>query len=115
MRSDQIGQAYIKDAKIIMEEARESLEKGHHHRTIRKCQESVELALKGLLRLIGIEYPKSHRVGDILLESSLRDEVSEELFTKEDAHEALSMAEYTMDFIDNLLRRHDILRQGDFR
>lgn len=31
MRSDRIGYAYIKDAKTISEEARESLNKGHYH------------------------------------------------------------------------------------
>lgn len=66
MRSDRVGLAYIKDAKTILEEARKSLNKGHYHRTVRKCQEAVELALKGLLRFVGIEYPKSHRVGAIL-------------------------------------------------
>ncbi len=75
MRSDRIGYAYIKDAKTIAEEAGESLSKGHYHRTVRKCQEAVELAIKGLLRFVGIEYPKSHRVGAILFESSIRGEV----------------------------------------
>lgn len=75
MRSDRIGYAYIKDAKTIAEEARESLNKRHYHRTVRKCQEAVELGLKGLLRFVGIEYPKSHRVGAVLLESSLKDAV----------------------------------------
>lgn len=75
MRSDRIGYAYIKDTKTISEEARESLNKRHYHRTVRKCQEAVELAIKGLLRFIGIECPKSHRVGAVLLESCLRDEV----------------------------------------
>ncbi|OQY98067.1 MAG: hypothetical protein B6D35_13195 [Candidatus Brocadia sp. UTAMX2] len=44
MRSDRIGHAYIKDARTIAEEAKESLNKKHYHRTVRKCQESVELA-----------------------------------------------------------------------
>src|SRR4030067_2839483 len=121
MRSDRIGYAYIKDAKTISEEARESLNKGHYHRTVRKCQEAVELAIKGLLRFVGIEYPKSHRVGAILFESSIRGEVpvavlkkvveisdelareretafygteedaAEELFTESDAGDALGM------------------------
>lgn len=56
MRSDRLCYAYIKDAKTISEEARESLSKGHYHRTVRKCQKAVELAIKGLLRFVGIEY-----------------------------------------------------------
>jgi HEPN domain-containing protein len=34
---------------------------------VREAQEVVELALKGLLRAIGIEPPRSHDVSDILL------------------------------------------------
>ncbi len=138
MRSDRIGLAYIKDARIIADEAKESFDRGHYHRTVRKCQESVELALKGLLRLVGMEYPKSHRVGVVLLESSLKVEVpedilkkvaaisdelaaereisfygseegtAEELFPPEDAKAALEMAGFTMNFIEELLRKYKI-------
>ncbi|MEK6776716.1 MAG: HEPN domain-containing protein [bacterium] len=138
MRSDRIGLAYIKDAITIAEEANESLAKGHYHRTVRKCQEAVELGLKGLLRLVGIEYPKSHRVGPVLLESNLHDDIprdtlermseisdelareresafygseegpAEELFTKVDAEEAITMAAYTLDVIGGLLKKHNI-------
>ncbi|MBI5745589.1 MAG: HEPN domain-containing protein [Nitrospirae bacterium] len=139
MRTDHIGFAYIKDAKIIEQEARESLDKGHYHRTVRKCQEAVELALKGLLRLVSIEYPKSHRVGTVLLESGLKNEVrledlkkiaeisdelareretafygtdegpAGELFTEADAKEALDMAAFIMNFIDRLLKKHKMI------
>lgn len=51
MKSVDIARSYIKDARIIFEESEESFKKGRYHRTARKCQESVELALKGLLRL----------------------------------------------------------------
>jgi hypothetical protein len=39
---------------------------------IREAQEIVELALKGMLRQIGIEPPKWHDVGDALLEFAER-------------------------------------------
>lgn len=48
---------------------------------IREAQELVELALKGLLRKIGVDPPKWHDVGRILLENaeafpaSMRDEL----------------------------------------
>lgn len=42
MKNTDIGAAYIKDAGIILEESEESYNKGHYHRTIRKCQESIE-------------------------------------------------------------------------
>jgi len=45
---------------------------------VRKAQEIVELALKGMLRQIGIEPPKWHDVGPLILEYRARfpDEVS---------------------------------------
>ncbi|HEB31078.1 MAG TPA: HEPN domain-containing protein [Spirochaetes bacterium] len=66
------GKSYIEGAKIIFSEAIESLKRGHYHRTIRKCQEAVELGVKGLLRIVGVEYPKSHRVGKVLVNSPLK-------------------------------------------
>ncbi len=39
---------------------------------VREAQEIVELALKGMLRQIGIEPPKWHDVGEMLLEYSMR-------------------------------------------
>jgi len=54
MKNIDIAKGYIDDAKIILEEAQESFSNGHHHRVIRKCQECVELSLKGLLRLKGV-------------------------------------------------------------
>jgi HEPN domain-containing protein len=37
---------------------------------VRESQEIVELALKGILRAVGIDPPKWHDVGDLLLEYS---------------------------------------------
>jgi HEPN domain-containing protein len=71
MTNREFGRAYIEDARVILAEAEASLEQGHFHRTVRKCQESVEMALKGLLRMAGIEYPKAHRVGRALVESAV--------------------------------------------
>lgn len=58
--------AFIKDAEIIIEEARFSFEKGHWHRVVRKSQEATELAIKGLFKYLGIEYPKSHILGKVI-------------------------------------------------
>ncbi len=71
MNSFREGRAYVDDARIILAEAEESLGKGHFHRAVRKCQESVELALKGLLRMYGVEYPKGHLFASILQRSPL--------------------------------------------
>jgi HEPN domain-containing protein len=39
---------------------------------VREVQEIGELALKGMLRPVGVEPPKYHEVGDLLLEHSNR-------------------------------------------
>jgi len=132
MRNIDIARSYIKDAELILEEAEDSFKKGHYHRTIRKCQEGVELALKGLLRLKGIEYPKSHKIGKVLVES-LKDDIditilqraadisdqlaidrepsfygsedlpAEELYDMEDAEESISNARFVIDLVKKFL------------
>ncbi|MCL0096755.1 HEPN domain-containing protein [Thermodesulfovibrionales bacterium] len=134
MNNVSMGKNYINDAKIIFEEAKDSLSRGHYHRTVRKCQESTELASKGLLRIAGIEYPKSHKVGKVLLESPLKEKIEsetlkkmaqitddlsanreiafygteteapEELFSKSDAEEVISNSEFIFSNIDKLLK-----------
>lgn len=132
MTNRDLGRAYIEDAKIILAEAEASLSQGHYHRAVRKCQESVEMALKGLLRAAGIEYPKAHRVGRVLLESAvaqvasadrlreiarIADELADareeafygteeasatELFTREDASDALAKGKQVEQFVAEL-------------
>lgn len=134
MKNTDIGAAYIKDPGIILEESEESYNKGHYHRTIRKCQESIELALKGLLRLKGIEYPKSHRIGKILVETftdeldtnflqkaadlsdqlaidreasfyGSEDVTAEELFDEDDAKDILEKTKYIINYVHELLKQ----------
>jgi len=81
MKNIDIAKAYIKDSAIILQESEHSFKQGHYHRTVRKCQESVELALKGLLRLKGIEYPKSHKIGKVLIDT-FRTEVEMDFLQK---------------------------------
>jgi hypothetical protein len=134
MKNNIAGRSYVEDAKIILEEAEESFNKGYNHRAIRKCQESVELALKGILRVVGIEYPKSHRIGVVLKDSALKEKLEEgtlekiitiadrladereiafygldtssakDMFDEDDASEAIADAHYIMKIIDKLLK-----------
>jgi len=46
--------------------------KGAFSDVVREAQEIVELALKGMLRYVGVEPPKWHDVGGILLEHAAR-------------------------------------------
>jgi HEPN domain-containing protein len=133
MKNNSAGRSYVEDAKIILEEAEESFNKGHNHRAIRKCQESVELALKGILRIVGIEHFKSHRIGKTLQDSVLKEKIDEktmekiieiasrladereiafygsdtssakDMFDEDDASEAIADAHYIMKIIDKLL------------
>ncbi len=67
MRSNrELASAYLRDAEYSYEEALNAFNKGLYHRVIRRCQEAVELALKALLRYLGVEYPKSHDVSPLL-------------------------------------------------
>ncbi len=109
MNNISMGKNYINDAKIIFEEAKDSLS-------------------------TGIEYPKSHKVGKVLLESPLKDKIEsetlrkmaqitddlsedreiafygteteapEELFSKSDAEEVISNSEFIFSNIDRLLK-----------
>ncbi len=128
MRNIDIARSYVKDAKLILDEAEDSLNKGHYHRTIRKCQEGVELALKGLLRLKGIEYPKSHKIGKVFVETlkgdididilqraaDISDQLAinrepsfygsedlpaEELYDKDDAEESIRNARFVINMV----------------
>ncbi len=66
MRNDEMGWSYVRDAEGIIPEARRLSENGFHNLAVRRCQETVELALKGLLYFLGIDYPKVHDVGPVL-------------------------------------------------
>jgi hypothetical protein len=59
-----LARSFLSNARIIIREADESLGRGELHRVVRKAQEAAELALKGLLRYLGVEYPKVHCIGE---------------------------------------------------
>lgn len=63
----ELGEAYLEDADLSLEECRIALDRGYYHRAVRRAQECVELCLKAVLRLFGIEYPRTHDVSGILL------------------------------------------------
>lgn len=61
---------YIKQARARIRHAELALREEEYPYVVRRSQEAVELALKGVLRLVGIEPPKWHDVGPILREYS---------------------------------------------
>ena len=67
MNTEDISKAFLRDSEYSLQEAKNALKEGVFHRAVRRAQESVELAIKGILRLIGLDYPKKHEVGSLLL------------------------------------------------
>jgi HEPN domain-containing protein len=58
-----LAQSYLRKATDRLDILNLLLNKGAHSDVMRKAQEIVELALKGMLRAAGIEPPKFHDVG----------------------------------------------------
>ena len=69
MINKRMAENYLSDSASILLEAKTARDRGIHHRAIRLSQESLELALKGILRAVGIEYPKEHEVSDAIDEN----------------------------------------------
>lgn len=63
-----LAQSYIKKATDRLDILDLLLKKAAYSDVMREAQEIVELATKGMLRAVGIEPPKFHDVGDLLLE-----------------------------------------------
>ena len=98
---------------------------------VRRAQEVVELSLKGLLKIMGIDYPKVHDVGAILKEKlrerkilqdeeklSEIEEISsylakqrspafyyEKVYTEEEAKRAKDYAKKILGFVNELVKR----------
>jgi HEPN domain-containing protein len=66
LNSKEMAESYLMEGEIRLKTARSALEDGHFAYAVRQSQESVEMALKGALRYVGIEPPKWHDVGIIL-------------------------------------------------
>ncbi|MGH7392940.1 MAG: HEPN domain-containing protein [Candidatus Rokuibacteriota bacterium] len=76
-----MAQAYVRQARLILAEAQRHQADGAWHLTVRRSQESVEMALKAVLRGAGIEVPRVHDVGAFLREHAerLAKEITEQL------------------------------------
>lgn len=72
MTSEEMARSYIKIAEHSLKEARLAYEDKLWHLAVRRSQESVELALKGALRLLGVEIPRTHDVSFHLRENRSR-------------------------------------------
>lgn len=66
MKSDELTLAYLDRASVRLEALGFYRERKAYSDVVRKAQSVVELALKALLRVAGIEVPKVHDVGRTL-------------------------------------------------
>lgn len=76
-----LAQSLIKKATDRLDILDLLLNKGAYSDVMREAQEIVELATKAMLRAVGIEPPKFHDVGDLLLEhrDKYPDDISKEV------------------------------------
>jgi HEPN domain-containing protein len=68
MTTSQLAAGYLQKCLDRMAALEVLLSRKAFSDVVREAQEIVELALKGMLRAIGIDPPKWHDVGDLLLE-----------------------------------------------
>ena len=67
MRNRELAGDYVQRAAVRLRVVDVLFEAGSWADVVRESQEVVELALKGLLRAVGVEPPRVHDVSDILL------------------------------------------------
>lgn len=72
MRNIDISASMLEQARSRLKTARTALKDKNYAYTVRSSQECVELSLKAVLRLMGIEYPKKHDVSRVLLMNKWR-------------------------------------------
>jgi HEPN domain-containing protein len=72
MTSETLARSYLSKARSRLKALAVLRDEGAHSDVVREAQELVELALKGMLRAVGIEPPKFHDVGPLLLEHEQR-------------------------------------------
>jgi HEPN domain-containing protein len=72
MTNEEMAASALRIAGRVFEEAKRYRAEGAWNLVIRRCQEAVELSLKGLLRLMGLEVPKVHDVSGFLRRYSAR-------------------------------------------
>lgn len=66
MTNRESGQKLIREAQRLLErDLKSALEDGDFNMTVRRAQETVELLLKGVLKFLGVDYPKVHDVSKI--------------------------------------------------
>jgi len=68
MTNETLAQSYLTKCRTRLKVLDLLLAEGAVSDVVREAQETVELALKGILRHVGVEPPKLHDVGGLLLD-----------------------------------------------
>lgn len=68
MTNTSLAESYLKKAQVRLDVLRVYLDKEAYSDVVREAQEIVELALKGMLRQVGMEPPHWHDVGRFVRE-----------------------------------------------
>jgi HEPN domain-containing protein len=68
MTNTDLAKSYIWKAETRIDALEALNKRGNFSDVVREARETVELALKGMLRGVGVEPPKHHDVGRLLLE-----------------------------------------------
>jgi len=68
LRSIKVGKSFLRQARARLEDAKDASAEANYPYAVRLSQECVELSLKAVLKLVGIDYPKIHDVSDVLVE-----------------------------------------------
>ncbi|MDG6951737.1 MAG: HEPN domain-containing protein [Nitrososphaerota archaeon] len=90
MSMDDFAKDYLKRAGERLLAGEAAMARGSYPEVVRYSQEATELSLKAALRSVGIEYPKVHDVGEILV---LYKDRFEDWFAKEVERMAVFSAE----------------------
>lgn len=72
MNGEALAREYLRKAKNRLRAVRILQEGGSYDDVIRECQEIVELVLKGILRKVGLDPPRTHDVGAVLTDHAHR-------------------------------------------
>jgi HEPN domain-containing protein len=68
MKNVDMAEAYASRAERCLWEAQAAMRHGDYPGVVRRAQECVELSLKSILRLYGVEYPREHDPSRVLLQ-----------------------------------------------
>lgn len=70
MTGDELARSYLEKASVRLDVLAVLLDRRAFSDVVREAQELVELVLKAALRLVGIDPPRIHDVGPVLMEHS---------------------------------------------